>query len=231
MSRCRQRKNAASTTESRPKPISMCDGQRGLQRSFDEHLAAHDGVDRDVQQQPGQHGRDGRRTFRVRIGQPVVQRREPDLGPVADEQEDEREAQDGGLELAFHGIQMRPQQRAHAFGAQHLLGGEVQQDRAEERLRDADAAQNEVLPARLEARRRPVQRDQQHGRERRRFHRDPQQPHVVGGQRDQHRRHEELVHAVVEAQAPGARRARAPSRRACTGARRATVVSPRKPSA
>ena len=51
---------------------------------------------------------------------------------------------------------MRPEQRAHALGAQDFLRGEVQQDRAEQRLRDADAAQDEVLPACLEAGRRAI---------------------------------------------------------------------------
>ena len=89
---------------------------------------------------------------------------------------------------------------APASGAEQLLGGEVEQDRAEQRLRDADAAEDEVLPRRLEAGRRAVERDQQHGRERRRLHRHPQDAHVVGEQREQHREDEQLVHAVVEAQ-------------------------------
>ena len=46
---------------------------------------------------------------------------------------------------------MRPQQRVDALGAEHLLGREIQQDGAEQRLRDADAAQDEILPPRLEA--------------------------------------------------------------------------------
>ena len=82
----------------------------------------------------------------------------------------------------------------------HLLGRHVQQHRAEQRLRDADAAQDEVLPRRLEARRGAVDADQQHGGQRRRLHRDPQDAHVVGRQRQQHREAEQLVHAVVQAQ-------------------------------
>ena len=45
-----------------------------------------------------------------------------------------------------------------------------------------------------------VQRNQQHGGERGRFHRHPQDAHVVGGQRQQHGEAEQLVHAVIEAQ-------------------------------
>ena len=189
MSRCRQRKKAASTTDSRPKPISMRRRQRRLQRALDQHLAAHDGVHRHVEQQAGQHGGDRRRAFRVRVRQPVVQRREADLGAVAHQQEHERQARAPRARAApftasrcVHSSALTPSR------AEHLLGREVQQDRAEQRLRDADAAENEVLPAGLEARGRAVQRHQQHGRQRRRLHRDPQQPHVVGRQRHQHRR-------------------------------------------
>ena len=89
----------------------------------------------------------------MRIGQPVVERREPHLRAVADEQKDERETQYSGLELPLDGIQVRPQQRTHTLARRGLLGGEVQEDRAEERLRDADATEHEVLPARLETRR------------------------------------------------------------------------------
>ncbi len=139
----------------------------------------------------------------MRVGQPVVQRRETDLRAVADQQEHERELEHGRLELRLDRVEMRPEQRSDALGAEDLLGGEIQQHRPEQRLRDADTAQDEVLPARFEARRSAVQRDQQHRGQRRRLHRDPQEPHVVGRERKQHRRHEELIHAVVEPQAPG----------------------------
>ena len=45
-----------------------------------------------------------------------------------------------------------------------------------------------------------VDADQQHGGQRRRLHRHPQDAHVVGRQRQQHREAEQLVHAVIEAQ-------------------------------
>ena len=51
------------------------------------------------------------------------------------------------------------------------------------------------------------ERDQQHRRQRGRFHRHPHESHVVGGERDQHGRHEQLVHAVIQ---PQLRRADAP---------------------
>ena len=105
-----------------------------------------------------------------------------------------------GSSWPLHLDQVGPQQRVAGL-AQHALGGEVEQDGAEQRLGDADAAEDEILPGRLEAGRRAVERDQQHGGQRRRLHRHPEDAEVVGGQRHQHGEHEELVHALVEAQA------------------------------
>ena len=178
----------------------MRPGRARLQRSFDEHLAAHDRIHRDIEQQSRQYRRDRRRAFGVRIGQPVVQRREPDFGPVPDQQKYERQTQHRGFELCLHDVEMRPQQSADALGAEDFFRGEVQQDRAEQRLRNAHAAENEVFPARLQTGGRAIQGHEQHGRQRRGFHCHPHQPEVVGRQRDQHGRHEELVHAVVQAQ-------------------------------
>ena len=135
----------------------------------------------------------------MRIRQPVVQRRKAHLGAVADEQEDEREAQHGGFEIALHLIQMGPQQGVTAR-PEHFLGGEIEKDRPEQRLRNPDAAQNEVFPCGFQARRRAIEAHEQHGRERRGFHRHPQNAHVVGEQREQHGKGEHLVHAVVEPQ-------------------------------
>ena len=137
------------------------------------------------------------------VGQPVVQRRQSHFRAVADQQEHERDAQHRRFELALHAVEVGPEQRGHSLAAQDLLRGEVQEDRPEQRLRDADAAENEILPAGLQARARPVERDQQHRGERCRLHGDPQQSHVVGRERQQHGEHEELVHAVIQAQAPG----------------------------
>ena len=48
-----------------------------------QHLEAEQRVKCDVEEQPRQHGRDGRGAFGVRIGQPGMQRRKADLGAVA----------------------------------------------------------------------------------------------------------------------------------------------------
>ena len=64
-----------------------------------------------------------------------------------------------------------------------------------------DAAQDEILPGRLDAGRRAIQAHQQHRGQSRRFHRHPQNADVVGQQRQQHGEHEHLIHAVIEPQA------------------------------
>ncbi len=58
--------------------------------SGEQHLEAQQRVERDIEKQAGKHGRNRRRTLGMRIGQPRVQRRKPDLGSVAEQQEDER---------------------------------------------------------------------------------------------------------------------------------------------
>ncbi len=169
------------------------------ERAFHQHFGAHHRIQRHVEQQPRQYCRDRRRALGVRIGQPVVQRHEPDLGAVSDQQEHEREPQHGRFELILHLIQMRPQERG-AARPQHFLRGEVKQYRAEQRLRQPHAAQNEVLPRRLEALRRTVETHQQHRSERGRLHRHPQYADVVGQQSELHGESKHLVHAVIEPQ-------------------------------
>jgi hypothetical protein len=44
----------------------------------------------------------------------------------------------------------------------------------------------------------PIHADQQDGGQRRGFHGHPQDAHVVGGEREQHREVEQLIHAVVD---------------------------------
>ena len=176
-------------------------GQRRMHRADRKNLAADHRIHRHVEQQPRQHRRDRRGTLRVGVGQPVVQRGETDLGAVTDQQKDEREPDHRRIELPFHRVQVGPQQRSHALATEQPLSREVQQDRAKQRQRDTDAAQDEIFPGRLDAGAGAVQRHQQHGRQRRRLHRDPQQPHVVGRQCHQHGGHEQLVHAVIEPQA------------------------------
>ncbi len=62
------------------------------------HLEAQQRVERDVEQQARQHRRDRRRAFGMRVRQPGMERRQPDLGAVADQQEHEGERQQPRIE-------------------------------------------------------------------------------------------------------------------------------------
>ena len=64
----------------------------------EQHLEAQHGVERDIEQQAGQHGGDRRRALGMGIGQPGMERRQPDLGAVARQQEDEGEVEHRRIE-------------------------------------------------------------------------------------------------------------------------------------
>src|SRR6185369_10057102 len=83
-------------------------------------------------------------------------------------------------------------------GAQHPFRSKVEQHRTEKRLGDPDAAEDEILPGRLDGGRRPVERDQQDRGQGGQFHRDPEDTEVVGHQGDQHGEDEQLEHGVIK---------------------------------
>ena len=83
------------------KPHQHPRGERGVQGAFHENLAAHDRIDRDVEEEPRQDGGDRCRALGVRIRQPVVQWCEAHLGTVTHKKEDKRQTEDGGLELSL----------------------------------------------------------------------------------------------------------------------------------
>ena len=74
----------------------------------------------------------------------------------------------------------------------------VNEDRAEQRKRDADAAQDEIFPRSLDGRVRAVDADHEHGGQRREFDGHPHHADIVGEERQVHREHQDLVHGVVE---------------------------------
>ena len=75
----------------------------------------------------------------------------------------------------------------------------VDEDGAEQRQRDADAAEDEIFPGRLQRLMGAVDADHQHGGQRRELDRDPHQADIVGDQREVHGEHQHLIHGVIEA--------------------------------
>ena len=190
---------AANTRLTRPSTISTSPTLSVVRIGGQEHLEAQQRIERDVEQQARQHRRDRRRAFGMGVGQPGVQRREADLGAVADQQEDEGERQQLGIELAGVLRHQIPGHRRQPL-AQHLLGREIDEDGAEEGQRDADRTEDEVFPRRLDRLRRAIDADHHHGRKRRDLDADPEQADVVGDERHIHRADHRLVQRVIEAQ-------------------------------
>ena len=84
--------------------------------------------------------------------------------------------------------------------AEHRPRRHVDEDGAEQRQRDADAAENEIFPRRLDRLGRAVDADHRHRGQRRHLDRHPHQADVVGDQREIHREQQRLIHRVIEAQ-------------------------------
>jgi hypothetical protein len=127
-----------------------------------------------------------------------MQWREPDLRAVAEQQEHEGEVEQRRIELRRAAHQDRPHHGIDAL-ADHRLRRHVDQDGTEQRQRDTDAAQDEILPRRLERLVRAIDADHQHSGQRRQLDRHPHQPDVVRQERQIHAEHQHLVHGVVEA--------------------------------
>ena len=141
----------------------------------------------------------------MRVGQPGVQRREADLGAVAEQQEHEGDVEQRGIELRRVRDQHGPHHGVEPF-ADHRPRRHVDQDGAEQRQRDADAAEDEIFPRRFQRLMGAVDADHQHGGQRRQLDRHPHQADIVGDQREVHGEHQHLIHGVIEAQKVGVSR-------------------------
>ena len=135
----------------------------------------------------------------MRVRQPGVHRRQADLGAIAEQQENEGDVEQGGIEVVRAGDQHGPDHGVQAL-ADHGPRGEIDQDGAEQRERDADTAEDEVFPGGLDRFVGAVDADHHDGGQRREFHCDPHQADVVGDQRQVHAEQHELEHDVVESQ-------------------------------
>src|SRR5438128_3211989 len=135
----------------------------------------------------------------MRIWQPGMQRREADLGAVAEKQEYERDVEKGRVEVCGVLDQQRPDHAVLAF-AHDRAGRHVDQDRAEQGERNSDAAQDEIFPGRFQRGVGAIDADHQYRRQRCEFDRHPHQADIVRHKREIHAEHHGLIHGVVEAQ-------------------------------
>ena len=167
-----------------------------------QHLESQQRVKCDVEQEPRKHRRNRRRTFGMRIGQPGVQRRQPHLGAIAEQQKDECDVQEFGAEAAGPLNQRRPH---HGVGslADHRSRRHVDENRSEQGESDPDTAKNEIFPRRFERLMGAIDADHEHGGERGKLDRHPHQTDVICGEPEVHRKHQGLIHGVVKAQMIG----------------------------
>ena len=84
--------------------------------------------------------------------------------------------------------------------AEHVHGGIVGENCAEQRERNADAADDDVFPAGLERSLLIVKRDEQHGRERGAFDGDPHNAEIIGQRHEQHDGNEQRREHIVTTQ-------------------------------
>src|SRR4030095_13394572 len=120
-----------------------------------------------------------------------MHRREPGLRAIADDEEDERQLHHARGQPGREALKRRPAERV-SLVPELLDTGEVDQHGAQERDGDSDRAEKQVLVGRLERGARPLEVDEEDRGEGGALDRDPHEPDVVGGDRQEHREHEEV---------------------------------------
>jgi hypothetical protein len=128
----------------------------------------------------------------VRVGKPGVHGSQTHLGPVAHEEEEERQPQEPGVELVGR-------QRNRRISEWDVGGGPREEDDAEKRERDPHRADEQILPRRFHPAAVAVEIDQRGGKQRRRLDCDPLQGEMVGADHDDHRQDEQVDPHVVHA--------------------------------
>ncbi len=133
------------------------------------------------------------------VGQPGMQRRQPNLGPIAEKQEDESDVEKRGIEILRVLDQDRPDHAVLAL-AHHRARRHVDQDRAEQRERYSDTAENKIFPCCFQSGVRAIDADHQHRGQGGDLHRYPHQTDIVRHESEVHAEHHGLIHGVVEPQ-------------------------------
>ena len=126
---------------------------------------------------------------------------QPDLGPVADQEKDERELEHVWIQLARHFKEFGDVQR-RALVPQDPDRGIIGQHRAEQRQRDADRAQDQVFPPRFQPLTFSKERDQECRGERRSLDGHPQHAQTVRHRRRDHGKQKDMKQEEEPAQAP-----------------------------
>ena len=120
------------------------------------------------------------------VGQPRVQRSEPHLGAVSDQEEQERHLDPGGVKAARRPDEIGQSQCGWSVAA--VRGGDGQEEVAQQREGDADRTNEQILPGCLERAMMAVEVDQRRARQRGGLDADPQQAEVLAHRHERHRR-------------------------------------------
>ena len=194
-----------------PEPDQQVRREARPQARDRDEVEADQGVERGDQRHARKQRADRAGRLAVGVGQPGVERRQADLGAVARQREDERQPQQARVQLRRDRDEARPVQRVGAV-AQDAHGRGVGEQRREQREADADRAQDQVLPGRLDRVGRAVDADQQGRDDGRGLDGDPQQAQVVderhGDQAGHEPQEQGVVVALVARPQPAGRRAR-----------------------
>ena len=154
---------AATAIDSRPKTTQQLLAELARARRDADLVRPQDAQEGAVQQRPGQQRGDHRGRFAVGVGQPGVHRRQPHLGAVADQEEQERRLEPGRRSAGLApGEQGRPGTSTGRAAAvrRRRRRGDRQQEVAQQRQRDADRADQQVFPGRFERAVVPMEVDQ-----------------------------------------------------------------------
>ncbi len=180
-----------------PNSSSRPPGKSGPRAAAGEHVEANQTVEGAVQHGRRQDRRGRHRRFAVGVGLPGVHRSEARLGPVSEQGQDEGQPQGRLVQLRGARGQEGPVQPGQSVGARQCVPRVVGENGAEQRHRQADAADDRVLPGGLERGGLPVESDQEDRRERGGFNRHPHDAQVIGHGDEQHREHEQRRQGVV----------------------------------
>ena len=114
----------------------------------------------------------------MRVGEPGVHGREPRLRAEADEHQGERDAHQPGVERRRPRAQLVPCESARRL-TERVARRVIREQQPEERESQADRAEHEVLPCRLERVAAPEERDEEGRRHGRELDRHPHEAEVV----------------------------------------------------
>ncbi len=179
--RCRDKDGGEPEAEEQPPRERRPEDGRG------DEVHAQEGVERAVHH-PHRHENAGRRRgLAIRVRLPGVHRGEARLGAVADEGEHHGQLHGEGVQLPGVGEEPRPVEGGHLLAEDALARGE-QQHGTEQGEGESHAAEDEELPGGLQRRVPVLEGHEEDGGEGRRFHRDPEDPEVVGRGDEEHRR-------------------------------------------